>query len=84
MSWVGKCFTSLFFLFFLGMGSVFVWFIARDAFATIRTWSWTKTDCEIISSDVSDKNPKGVHTGDFYVDIKYHYHFGGQEITSSR
>ena len=73
---------SFFFLFFLAMGLVFCWLIAREALAGLRTWTWTKTDCEILQSRVNETGPRGRRTGQFYLDVRYCYRSGNRVITS--
>jgi len=79
-----KLFASLFFLFFLGMGLVFVRLIAREALAAIQTWSWTSTPCEITRSEVRDTDSRGRKSDDFYFDVQYRYLFKGQTLDSNR
>jgi hypothetical protein len=79
-----KLFATLFFLFFLGMGLIFVWLIAREAFAAMQTWSWTSTRCEIIRSEVRDTDSTGRKSDDFYFDVEYRYVFKGETHDSNR
>lgn len=79
-----KMIATFFFLFFFAMGSVFVWLVAREAMAGLRTWSWQRTECEIIRSGVRETDQRGHKTGNFYLDIQYRYNFGGRFFTSER
>ena len=79
-----KFFASLFFLVFLGMGLVFAWLVAREALAGLKTWTWARTPCEIIRSDVRDTDVRGRKSDDFYFDVEYRYDFKGQNHSSSR
>ena len=80
----GRLFISVFFLFFFGMGSVFTWLVAREALAGVRTWTWSKAECQIIRSNVRDTNARGRKTGDFFVDVQYQYRFQGQNFVSDQ
>jgi len=80
----GRLFLSLFFLVFLGMGAVFVWLVAREGFAGIRTWRWKKTNCEIINSYVGDTDDEEKRTGNFYFEVRYSYGFEGRSFTSDK
>src|ERR1051326_4419060 len=79
-----KVFTSLFFLFFLGIGSVFVWLVAREAVAGIGTWTWRKTSCEITHCEVSKTGKRGQRTGNYYVAVTYRYTFNDQTFDSKK
>lgn len=78
----GKLFISLFFLFFLGMGSLFFYLVARDAVTGLKSWTWTKTDCQILSSSVGEAIEKNRQSGNFSFDVKYRYQWSGQTFTS--
>lgn len=77
-----KIFISFFFLFFLGMGSAFVWLVAREAVAGLKTWTWRPTPCDIVRSGVGDADKRGRRAGDFYLDVEYRYNFGGRLFVS--
>jgi hypothetical protein len=79
-----KLFVSLFFLFFLGLGSMFVWLVAREAWAGLQTWSWSQADCEMIRSGVRQTDQRGRNTSSFYLDIEYRYRFNGNTYVSIR
>jgi hypothetical protein len=81
---VGKLFASIFFLVFLAMGALFVWLTAREAAEALRTWTWHRTPCEILSSDVRETDQQERRTGKFYFDVTYRYTLGGQTFTSDR
>ena len=71
----GRLFLSLFFLVFLGMGSLFAWFIARDAISGLRSWTWKPTECEITTSRVREVDDSGQRTGTFGFEVQYRYTF---------
>src|SRR3974390_610493 len=79
-----RLFASLFFLFFMGLGLAFCWLIFREAAAGLRTWTWTKTPCEISSSGVRETYRHGHKTGNYAFQVRYHYDFGGGGYTSER
>lgn len=66
------------------MGSVFVWLVAREAVAGLRTWGWRKTECQILRSAVRETDPRGRRTGDYSLDLEYQYAFNGQNYTSAQ
>jgi hypothetical protein len=63
---------TLFFLFFLGMGLVFMSLIVRDLAAQAQTYAWRKTECDIVSSGATDLG------NDYGFQVQYDYEFGGQ------
>jgi hypothetical protein len=79
----GRLFVTLFFLFFFGLGSMFVGLIARDSWTGLRNWSWSATDCEITRSEVRQNNG-GRRGGDFVLDLEYRYRVGGNTFVSNR
>src|SRR5215813_10024984 len=79
-----RVFASLFFLFFMGLGLVFCWLIAQDAVAGLRTWNWTRTPCEIGSSEAREAHQRGRKTGDYYFHVRYRYEFAGGTYISDR
>src|SRR6516225_2298589 len=79
-----RLFASLFFLFFIGLGLAFCWLILREAAAGLRTWTWTKTSCEISSSEVRETYRHGRKTGNYYFEGSYRYDFGGRGYTSKQ
>ena len=80
----GRLFATLFFLFFFSLGSIFVWLVAREAWAGLRTWTWPATDCEIVQSEARQSEQRGRNDGDFYLDIAYRYTFKGSSYFSSQ
>jgi hypothetical protein len=78
----GKLVGTIFFLFFLGMGLLFVGLVAREAIAGLRTWTWRRTECDIIQSSVRETNQRGRSTGDFSLALQYRYRFGDREFSS--
>lgn len=79
-----RLFVSVFFLFFLGMGCLFVGLIAREAVAGLRTWTWTRADCEITRSGVRETDQRGRRTADYYLDVQYRYSLNGRSFSSER
>ncbi|HVR35856.1 MAG TPA: DUF3592 domain-containing protein, partial [Methylomirabilota bacterium] len=81
MGIAGRLFLSLFFLFFLGIGSIVVAFIGREAYQSARTWFWESVEAEVVSSGIReedrDSNP-------YVVEIEYTYEFNGQRHTGTR
>jgi len=80
----GKVFLTVFFLFFLGMGLAFAWLVAREAVAALATWTWRPTDCQILSSQVSDTDSQGRGKGDFHFRVSYRYTFEGRTFVSDK
>src|SRR5215813_6765620 len=78
----GKLILTLFFLVFLGMGSVFVWLILRDSVSEVQTWTWAKTPCEIIASNVHETGEREKPAGNFCFVVRYGYTFKGQQFIS--
>ena len=78
---VSAVFGSLFFLAFLAMGLFFTGLVLRDFVKTVRTYSWTRSDCEILSSQTPNT---GDRSSDLRFDVEYRYRFGGQIYTSTR
>lgn len=81
---VGKVFTSFFFLIFVGFGVVFTWLVAREALVAAKTWAWKPTDCQILTSQISDTDSHGKHTGNYYFRVTYRYSFNGRTFTSDQ
>lgn len=80
----GKIFVSFFFLFFLGMGLVFVGLIGRQVFSGLQTWTWTKTRCQITRSAVRATEGRRGSNGTYSLDLEYQYTFDGQNYSSTR
>lgn len=79
-----RIFASLFFCFFLGMGLVFAGLIVRESIRELRTWTWSKTPCEIGRSEVREGERRGHGTGQYYFDVQYRFNFGNRSYTSER
>jgi len=79
-----RVFASVFFLFFMGLGLFFCGLIAREAVAGLRTWTWTKKACEIVSSEVREVDSQRRKTGNYYFQVRYSYDFGGHSYISDR
>lgn len=73
---------TLFLFFFLALGLTFVWLILRDALPGLQTWTWVKTGCQVISSDIRASGGRRSASGNFVVEVSYRYTFGGQSFTS--
>ena len=74
----GKGCATAFLSVFAIMGLVFLSFIAKAGWETVRAYSWTKTDCVIESSSVSEKGD------DVEFNVRYTYRFGGRSHTGTR
>lgn len=81
---LGRVFSTLFFSVFLGMGLFFLWMLLREEVGALRTWTWTQTPCQILTSTVREGDARGRHTGDFRFEVSYQYRFGSQTFTSDR
>ena len=79
----GKLVQTVFFLFFFGMGSVFAFLIAREALAGLQTWTWQKTPCQFVRSEIRDTDPRGRRSSAYYFDVEYHYSVNGQQYDST-
>jgi hypothetical protein len=55
----GKVFGTLFFLFFLGMGLLFVVFILVETYRHTMVWFWPEAPCTVISSGVEETGSDG-------------------------
>src|SRR5260221_8924870 len=80
----GRIFVTLFFLVFFGMGAVFVWLVAKESAAGLRTWTWARTECQIVRSSIRDTDQRGKRKGDFHVYVQYEYQIGAQTFRSDR
>jgi hypothetical protein len=80
----GKLFFSLGMLVFFCVGALGLWVILLNAVAVAGTWSWPKTDCEILSSRAAPKPKEDRATGDYIFEVKYRYGIGGQTNTSEQ
>lgn len=79
----GRMGQTLFFLVFLGMGLLFVVFIARETWLALRTRSWQPTSCLILSSEV-DTHAGSRQENNFYrFVVSYRYTVDGREHTGS-
>ena len=78
----GGIIAVLFFAVFLLMGLFFEGMVARDFLRTLRTYGWSRTDCEIVSSAVRDTDEEGRPAGDYGFEVEYRYRFRGGRYTS--
>src|SRR5437588_112923 len=78
---VGRLFGTIFFLFFLGMGLVFVGLIGKESLRRLETFRWPMVPCTILSSTVatekSSENP-------YRFAVSYEYQLGGKSYHSQR
>jgi hypothetical protein len=81
MGIAGRLFLSLFFLLFLGIGSIFVAFIAHEAYQNARTWFWESAEAEVVSSGIREEKRD---SKPYVVEIEYTYLFNGQRHTGTR
>jgi hypothetical protein len=80
---VGKLLASLFFLFFAGMGGLFIWLAFHDLAPGLLTWRWQRAGCQILSSSVRSTIENDRAKGDFYFAVSYRYAFSGRTYTST-
>ncbi len=77
----GRLFLSVFFLFFLGMGLLFVAMLAGETLRQADPWLWAATPCEIVSSEV-------VTTGDdedpYRAEVRYRFDAGAGSTLGDR
>jgi hypothetical protein len=73
---------SFFFLFFLGLGSVFCWLLAQALVAELGSFGWKATDCRIEDSRGLFQAEAGGLPHRF--EVRYRYVFAGREITGKR
>ena len=70
---------TLFFLIFLVMGLFFEVLIVKDTVKSVKSHSWTKTECTILTSSVAekpgDKSP-------YVFQVSYEYEYGSVKYTS--
>jgi len=80
----GRGCLTLFFLFFLGIGSVFVVLMLGAAYRTALTYSWPETECEILASEprVDERAPDDEPP--YKVSVSYTYRWQGEPYTASR
>src|SRR5438105_13665821 len=76
----GKIFASLFLMGFLGIGSLFAYFIARGFFGSLEPYGWKPAECRIVESRSVEDGSKGGSR--FRFDVLYRYEFGGREYES--
>ena len=74
----GKIFATIFLSIFAILGLVFFFFVGKSGMETVRSYSWTKTDCVIESSSVRDRG----YSAEFAV--RYRYGFAGRNYTGTR
>src|SRR3989442_11965981 len=78
---LGRLFGTVFFLFFLGMGVLFVVLIAKEALERAETFRWPTVPCTIVSSSVVTEK-SGENPYRFAVD--YEYEVAGKSYHSRR
>ncbi|MEO6739533.1 MAG: DUF3592 domain-containing protein [Chthoniobacteraceae bacterium] len=69
---------SAFFSIFAIAGLVFLGFIVKAGWDTVRAYTWTKTDCMIEASSVREKGDS------VEFDVRYTYRIGGRNYTGTR
>jgi hypothetical protein len=77
----GRLVGTLFFLVFLGMGSLFCFFIAREFFLNLQTRNWPAVECVILESRVQDEK-SGENPYAFAV--RYEYQWQGRTYSSDK
>lgn len=66
-------------LFFAGIPSVMIWFMARQFSSDEAKRGWTETACEVKSYEIQMVKPDGAgHDGGFAPSIEYAYQFAGK------
>ena len=76
--------TAVFFVFFLSIGLFFEGLVARDFARTVRSYTWTSTECFIVSSRISDRDSQGRRQESFFFEVEYNYTVGGSPHTSQQ
>ncbi len=76
----GKLGLSVFFFFFLAMGSIFEVLIVRDFLLAVAQRSWRQVPCQIVSSAVEDESRGDVK---YTLTVQYTYEFQGQTYSGS-
>lgn len=80
----GKFAGSVFGLGFFLMGSLFTYFVAREAYSAARTYSWTTVPCVIVASAVAEHPDAAEASEAFVFTVRYRYLFGGEEREADR
>ncbi|OHB63017.1 MAG: hypothetical protein A2Y77_10730, partial [Planctomycetes bacterium RBG_13_62_9] len=75
----GRVGLSLFFLFFLGMGSLFEVLILREFGRAVGQRVWMKVPCRIVLSEVWENRGESPYA----LNIRYEYDYKGQAFTGS-
>jgi hypothetical protein len=77
----GKFGLSLFFLFFLAMGSLFEVFIVRQFSRALSQHFWKEVACEVVASDVQERSDRELP---YAFTVRYRYEYAGPSYTSTR
>jgi hypothetical protein len=78
----GSVVAALFFAVFLAAGLLFEGLVFREFLGTVRTYGWAQTECEILSSRVSELDENERRTGEFYLEVEYTYSVKGTAFSS--
>ena len=78
----GRIFGSLFFLVFFGMGALFCFLIGREFYLSAQMRSWTRTECVIVESQVSEDRTRSENPYKFVV--RYDYQWQGRSFSSTK
>ena len=75
----GRLFGSAFFLIFFAAGTFFAAAMLKDLRADWQTYGWTRTDCKIVSAEVSQVTGRSGGVGDYEPVVTFRYKFAGED-----
>jgi hypothetical protein len=81
---LGGLLGAVFFAVFLAAGLFFTGMVGREVLANLRTYQWTRADCEVLSSAVRSTAEREERGGDYSVEIEFRYSVHGQSHSSRR
>jgi Protein of unknown function (DUF3592) len=77
---LGRIFLSLFFFLFLAMGVVFIFLVGREVARSAATYTWTPTECLILSSAVKE----GTGNQPYSFEVRFQFEWKGGSYTGDR
>jgi hypothetical protein len=77
----GKIALTIFFLFFLGMGLLFVGLLTKNTIDDVDTYTWTTTEAEVLESSIVERGGDDDHA--YVLRTLYRYEVGGVTYRSS-
>lgn len=77
---LGRIFLSLFLFVFLAMGVFFIYLIGREVARAAATYTWTPTECLILSSAVKE----GTDNSSYSFDVRFQFDWKGGSYTGDR